>query len=80
MDLMSKSGPFKEAEKKYIKEQNELFYIQEIYRDEYNTLEQIIIFEINDFRKASYLRSTINPNLKLVDTIYLNINTFIISF
>lgn len=53
-------------------EDKEPYYVQEIYKDEHRTLGESIIFKIDDAREASYLRSTINPNLKLVDTIYLN--------
>lgn len=60
------------------REDKEPAYIQEIYRDEYKTLEQTIMFKVDDYREASYLRSTINPNLKLVDTRYLNKNFKII--
>lgn len=56
----------------------EIAFIEEIYTDEYRTLEQSIMYNVtldklSDGLESSFKRSTINPNLTiLVETIYLN--------
>lgn len=55
-------------------EEKKIVYVQEIYRDKYRTLGQSIMFRAGNEMEAEYYRSKVNPNLSLVETIYLDEN------
>lgn len=65
-------------------QQNDIYYVKEIYMDDYNSLQQSIIINCklnldSNGMHARNLRSTINPNLHLVKVEYLNINMEVIN-
>lgn len=41
-------------------------FVQEVYTDEYNTLEQMIMYPSGDIRYRDHLRSEVNPNLTVL--------------
>ena len=48
----------------------EICYIQEVYTDEHNTLEQMIMYIAGDIRARNRLRSEINPNLTILKRVW----------
>ena len=59
--------------------ENEIYYIKEIYVDDYNTLQQSILINVSLDKESKgehskTLRSYINPNLHLSKIEYLDIN------
>lgn len=45
-------------------------FIQEVYTDEYNTLEQMIMYIAGDIQTRNRLRSEINPNLTILKRVW----------